>query len=103
MWIFMFKTVSVFVQRLFIVLLHIVISLYHQITMRINSLMPRQKAFLWMKTLAFQIKYVPYGIIDNMPAWIQIISWRRTGDKPLSEAMMEAFSDAYMCHSTSMS
>ena len=31
------------------------------------------------------------------------MAWRQTGDKPLSEAMMEQFADAYMCHSASMS
>ena len=28
------------------------------------------------------------GSIDNIPALVQIMAWRRTGDKPLSEAML---------------
>ena len=31
---------------------------------------------------------VPQGPIDNIPALVQIMAWRRTGDKPLSETMM---------------
>ena len=30
------------------------------------------------------LKYVPWGLIDNMPALVQIMVWRRSGDKPLS-------------------
>ena len=28
------------------------------------------------------------GTINNIPALVQIMAWRRPGDKPLSEAMM---------------
>ena len=34
------------------------------------------------------LKFVPNGPIDNIPALVQIISWRRPGDRPLSEPMM---------------
>ena len=34
------------------------------------------------------LKFVPKGPINNIPALIQIMAWRRLGDKPLSEAMM---------------
>ena len=34
------------------------------------------------------MKYVPYGVIDNDLSLVQIMTWRRTGDKPLSEPMM---------------
>ena len=34
---------------------------------------------------------------------VQIMVWRRRGDKPLSEPMMTQFNDAYMRHSVSMS
>ena len=34
------------------------------------------------------LKFVPKGPINNIPALVQIIAWRRPGDKPLSEAMM---------------
>ena len=33
-------------------------------------------------------KFVPKGPISNIPALFQIMAWRRTGDKPLSETMM---------------
>ena len=34
------------------------------------------------------LKFVPKGPIDNIPALVQIMAWRRPGDKPLSEPMM---------------
>ena len=34
------------------------------------------------------LKFVPKGLIDNNPALVQIMAWRRPGDKPLSEPMM---------------
>ena len=44
------------------------------------------------------VKYVTWDIIDNMAALVQIMAWRRTGDKPLSEAMLLYCADAYMRH-----
>ena len=34
------------------------------------------------------MKFVPKGPINNISALVQIIAWRRPGDKPLSEPMM---------------
>ena len=34
------------------------------------------------------LNYVPYGPIDYKSALVQIMAWRRPGDKPLSEPMM---------------
>ena len=34
------------------------------------------------------LKFVPKGPINNIPALIQIMAWRRLGDKPLYEPMM---------------
>ena len=34
------------------------------------------------------LKFVPEGPINNIPALVQIMAWRRPGDKPLSEPMM---------------
>ena len=34
------------------------------------------------------LKFVPKGPINNNPALVQIMAWRRQGDKPLSEPMM---------------
>ena len=49
------------------------------------------------------LKFVPHGPFNNIPAFIQIMAWRRSGDKPLSEAMMKYVPDAYMRHSASVS
>ena len=38
--------------------------------------------------ITFSLKYVRKGSIDNNPALVQIMAWRRSGDKPLSETMM---------------
>ena len=34
------------------------------------------------------MKFVPKGPINNIPAMVQIMAWRRPGDKPLSEPMV---------------
>ena len=34
------------------------------------------------------VKFVPKGSINNIPPLVQIMAWRRPGDKPLSEPMM---------------
>ena len=34
------------------------------------------------------LKFVPKGPISNIPALAQIMAWRQSGDKPLSEPMM---------------
>ena len=34
------------------------------------------------------LKFVPEVRINNIPALVQIMAWRRPGDKPLSEPMM---------------
>ena len=38
--------------------------------------------------IKFSLKYVCKGPIDNNPSLVQIMAWRRSGDKPLSEPMM---------------
>ena len=53
--------------------------------------------------IKISLKFVPKGSINNIPALVQIMAWRRTGDKPLSEPMMTQFNDAYMRYSGSMS
>ena len=69
----------------------------------INTLRPRQDGrhfpddifnwiFLnenvWISMKKNLLKFVPKGPIDKIPAWFQIMAWRRPGDKPLSEAML---------------
>ena len=38
--------------------------------------------------IEISLKFVPKGPITNIPALVQIMAWRRPGDKPLSEPMM---------------
>ena len=49
--------------------------------------------FLEWKSVNFAYKipliFVPKGQINNVPALVQIMAWRRPGDKPLSEPMMD--------------
>ena len=83
----------------------------------VNTLRPRQNGrhftddilkciFLnenaWIP-IKISLKFVPEGPINNISALVQIMAWRRIGDKPLSEPMMTQFNDAYMRHSASMS
>ena len=42
---------------------------------------------VWL-SIKISLKFVPRGPINNMPALVQIMAWRRSGDKPLSEPMM---------------
>ena len=37
--------------------------------------------------IRISLKFVPKGPINNMPALVQIMAWRRSGDKPLSGPM----------------
>ena len=41
--------------------------------------------WIWLK---ISLKFVPKGRINNIPALVQIMAWRRPGDKSLSEPMM---------------
>ena len=78
------------------------ISTFRTCTLRLNTLRPRQngrrfaddtlkRIFLnenvriWIK---ISLKFVPKGPINNNPALVQIMAWRRSGDKPLSEPML---------------
>ena len=69
---------------------------------KINTLRPRQNgrhfpddtfkciflfenAWIWIN---ISLEFVPKVRINNIPALVQIMAWRRSGDKPLSEPMM---------------
>ena len=39
-------------------------------------------------SIKISLKFVPKAHINNIPALVQIMAWRRAGDKPLSEPMM---------------
>ena len=38
--------------------------------------------------IGISLNFVPKGPINNIPALVQIVVWRRSGDKPLSESLM---------------
>ena len=42
---------------------------------------------VWI-SIQISLKFVPKGPINNIPALVQMMAWRRSGDKPLSEPMM---------------
>ena len=48
--------------------------------------------------IQISLKFVPRSLIDNKPALLQVMAWRRIGDKPSSEPMLTRFTDAYMRH-----
>ena len=48
--------------------------------------------------IQFSLKFVPKSPIDNMPALVQVMAWRRPGDKPLPEPMLTKFTEAFMWH-----
>ena len=45
------------------------------------------KENVWI-SIKISLKFVPKGPINNIPALVQIMAWRRSGDKSLSEPMM---------------
>ena len=68
----------------------------------LNTLRPRQNGRLfadviftciflnekvWI-SINISLKFVPEGQINNIPVLVQIMAWRRPGDKPLFEPMM---------------
>ena len=48
--------------------------------------------------IPFQIslRFVPRSQADNKSALVQVMAWRRTGDKPLPEPLLTQFTDAFM-------
>ena len=74
---------------------------------------------VWI-SLKISLTFVPKVLNNNIPALVQIMTWRRPGDKPLSETMIVSLlthicvmrpqwvnsvvlGDAYMCHWTGSS
>ena len=68
----------------------------------VNTLRPRQDGrhfpddifkriflneIIWI-LIKISLNFVPSGPINNISALVQIMAWRRPGDKPLSEPMM---------------
>ena len=50
-----------------------------------NSIFLNENVWTLIK---ISLKFVPKGLINNIPALVQIMAWRHPGDKPLSEPMM---------------
>ena len=48
--------------------------------------------------IQISLKSVPKGLIDNKPVLVQVMAWRQTDNKPLSEPMLTQFTDEYMPH-----
>ena len=46
-------------------------------------------------SIKISLKFVPRGPINNIPALVQIMAWRQSGDKPLSEPKLNRFTDIY--------
>ena len=79
------------------------LALAHMIAMvPVNTLRPKQNGRhfpddvfkcifvnenVW-NSIQISLKFVPKGPNNNIPALVQIMAWRRPGDKPLSEPMM---------------
>ena len=53
--------------------------------------------------IQISLKLIPSNLVNNKPAWVQVMAWRQTGDKPLPEPMLTQFTDTYMQHSGEMS
>ena len=53
--------------------------------------------------IKISLQFVPKGSIDNNSVLVQVMAWRRTGDKPLLETMITKLNDTYMCRLTLMS
>ena len=49
-------------------------------------------------SIQISLKIIPKSLIDHKSALVQVMAWRRIGDKPLPEIMMTQFTDAYMRH-----
>ena len=48
--------------------------------------------------IQISLKLGPRGPNNDKAVLVQLLAWRRTGDKPLPEPMIIKFTDAYMRH-----
>ena len=48
--------------------------------------------------IRISLKFYPRSPIDNNPALVQVMAWRRTGAKPLPESKLIQYTDTYMRH-----
>ena len=49
-------------------------------------------------SIQISLKFVPRGSNDYKSAFVQVMAWHQTGDKPLPEQMLTQFIAAYMRH-----
>ena len=93
---------------------HEIITWFTDTTLCLNTLRPRQNGrhladnifkcnFLnenvWIP-IEISLKFVPKGPINNIPALVQIMAWRRQAIIWTNDGQI---TDAYMCHTASMS
>ena len=57
-----------------------------------------KRIFLNENDNEISLKFVSRDPINNKSPLVQVMAWRRTGDKPLPEKMMTQFTDVYMRH-----
>ena len=62
-----------------------------------DNMFQRMHENIWSSN-KISLKYVPWGVISNMSALVQMMAWRQIGYKPLSEPMLTRFTDIYMQH-----
>ena len=62
--------------------------------------------FSWKKSYfdsEFPVSFFPSrGPLDDKSALVQVIAWRPTGDKLMTEPMMTWVTDEYMCRQASL-
>ena len=49
-------------------------------------------------SIRISLKFAPKGPIDIKSVLVQVMAYRRTGDKSLSEPILSQFAEAYMRH-----
>ena len=98
MWIHLVKQTGAFLISFIIKRVH----MQSQGLFRFNTLRPRQNGRHFADdifnciflngnvriSIKFSLKFVLKDPINSIPALVQIMAWRRPGDKPLSEPMM---------------
>ena len=94
------------------------VRIYNSCDVDINTLRPRQNGRhfaddifkyifinenVWIP-IEISLKFVLKGpIIDDSSALVQVMAWRRKGDKSLPEPLMTQFNDVYMSYPSSTS
>ena len=49
-------------------------------------------------SIQISLMFISMGPFDNKSAFVQVMAWHQTGDKPLPKPMLTQFTDAYMGH-----